>query len=227
MLFDDAQVELLDRRVRDALVILGPELALRVGRHLSAAGLLLEVDPEKALEHARYARHRAARLAEVREALGIAAYAAGDYALARAELRTVRRMTGAPAVIPLLADCERALGRPQEAIALAGVDDVRRLDRDDQIELLLVVAGARIDMGQPDQAVRTLSVPELRVSDDMAAVSSAVLRLWYVYAEALLSAGHRDEALNWFERVASLDDDLTDALERADALRQDTAQSPT
>jgi tetratricopeptide (TPR) repeat protein len=218
-LFDDAQVELLDRRVRDALAILGPELALRVGRHLSAAGLLLDDDPQEALAHARYARQRAARLAEVREALGVAAYVAGDYALARSELRTVRRMTGLPGVLPLLADCERALGRPQEAIELGRAEGFDRLDRDDQLELLMVVAGARLDLGEPAQALRTLAVPELHLSDEAAADRGAVLRLWYVQAEVLLAAERPDEARDWFDRVASLGEDLTDAAERADALR--------
>lgn len=216
-LFDEASVELLDRRVRASLAILGSELALRVGRHLVAAGLLLDDDPDAALEHARYARQRAARLPDVREALGLVAYATGDYVLARAELRTVRRMTGSAALLPLLADCERALGHPEAAIALAAEPAVGRLGRDDQLELLLVVAGARLDLGQPEQALRVLDVPELQVADEQA--SAPVLRLWYVQAEALLAAGRRSDALERFDRVASLDDELTDAAERADAVR--------
>lgn len=215
-LFEAASAGLLDRRVRESLAILGPELAQRVGRHLAAAGLLLEDDPGAAVEHARYARQRAARLPEVREALGVAAYAAGDYALARAELRTVRRMTGSGAMLPLLADCERALGRPAEAIALAKDPAAARLDPADQIELRLVAAGARLDLGEPEQALRLLEVPELAAGDEEA--TGPVLRLWYVRAEALLAAGRRTEALDVFDRIASLDEDLTDAADRADAL---------
>lgn len=216
-LFEAASTDLLDRRVRESLTILGPELAQRVGRHLAAAGLLLEDDPVAAVEHARYARQRAARLPEVREALGVTAYAAGDYALARAELRTVRRMTGSGAVLPLLADCERALDRPAEAIALAKDPAAVRLDRADQIELLLVAAGARLDLGEPEQALRVLEVPELAAGDEEA--TESILRLWYVRAEALLAAGRRTEALDWFDRIASLDEELTDASERTDSLR--------
>ena len=40
-------------------------------------------------------------------------------------------------------------------------------------------------------------------------------RLWYAYADALLAAGRRDEALRWFESVAAIDDDgETDAENR-------------
>jgi hypothetical protein len=221
-LFDDAQPDLLDRRVREALSVLGDELALRVGRHLAAAGLLLDDDPETALEHARYARARAARVAEVREALGVAAYVSGDYTLARAELRTVRRMSGSLATLPLLADCERALGRPLEALALAGTPGVERLDRDDQLELVMVAAGARLDLGEPDQALRLLAVPELAAplgtpggSDEP---SATVLRLHYVHAEALLASGDREGARRAFAQVAVHGDELTDADEREQQL---------
>lgn len=178
----------------------------------------MDDEPEQALAHARYARQRAARLPEVREALGVAAYAAGDFTLARAELRTVRRMTGTIAVLPLLADCERAMGRPEEAIALAKTPGLDRLDPEDRIEMALVVAGARLDLGDSEQALRVLTRPELDLSDERAA-NGPVLRLWYAYAEALLAAGRRDEALDRFERVASLGGDLTDADERVAALR--------
>ena len=56
------------------------KLAARVARHLVAAGLLLDTDPETAYQHTLAARARAARIAVVREACGEAAYAAGHYA---------------------------------------------------------------------------------------------------------------------------------------------------
>ena len=48
--------------------------------HLVAAGGLLDEDPELALQHARTARDRASRIAVVREAVGVAAYHASDFA---------------------------------------------------------------------------------------------------------------------------------------------------
>ena len=41
-----------------------------VARHLVAAGLLVDVEPRRALEHARFARSIAARVGSVREAVG-------------------------------------------------------------------------------------------------------------------------------------------------------------
>lgn len=208
-------MQLLPRGVQRALATLTPDLAELTGRHLAAAGLLIDEDPARALAHARYAKERAARLPEAREALGIAAYASGDFLLARTELRAARRMSGAPELIPLLADCERALGRPDAALELSALPDARRLGRDDRLELAIVTAGARLDLHQAAQAVAVLSLPELGASDADAAASTAILRLWYAYADALDAAGRRDEAADRMARVAELDDQaITDAAER-------------
>lgn len=147
----------------------------------------------------------------VREAVGLAAYAAGDWTTAIAELRTYHRMTGRQTHLAELADCERALGRPERAIDLFRGADRETLDKAGAIELLIVAAGARGDLGQHDAAVAMLQVKELTSEDD----AEWAARLRYAYADALLAAGRRDEAREWFSRAAAVDeDDLTDAAER-------------
>ena len=61
----------------------------------------------------------------------------------------------------IVADCERGMGRPERALELTVSDEARRLDFDGQVEMLIVAAGARTDLGQLDAAVVTLQVPEL------------------------------------------------------------------
>ncbi len=100
----------LDRSVSAQLKGLPEKLALRVARHLAAADLLIDDDPETAYQHTLAARARAARLAVVREAVGEAAYAAGHYAEALAELRAAKRMNGATAYLPIMADCHPRAG---------------------------------------------------------------------------------------------------------------------
>lgn len=191
-------------------------LADRVAGHLVAAGMLVDDDPEAAHAHAREARRLAARVAAVREAAGLTAYAIGNFAEAATELRAVRRMGDNPDVLPVLADCERGLGRPERALALLDDAGVPRLDPAGRVELLIVAAGARRDLGQPEAAVLTLEVPALRSTE----VAEWTPRLWYAYADALAAAGRPDEALTWFDAVAEIDDDeLTDAADRAAALR--------
>lgn len=206
----DADIE-LDRATRSELRSLPESLAERVTQHLLAAGLLLDDDPVRAHQHATYARSLAPRLALVREAAGLTAYRTGDYATALAELRAVRRMTGDPTHLPILADAERGLGRADRALAYAKDPDVAKLDPAARVELAIVVSGARRDRGQYDAAVVGLRGAAL----DSDQQQPWTPRLWYAYADALLAAGRRDEALRWFESVAAIDDEgETDADER-------------
>src|SRR6478735_6147968 len=92
----------LDRSVTAQLKGLPEKLALRVARHLAAAGLLIDTDPTTAYQHTLAARARAARLAVVREACGEAAYAAGEYAEALSELRAAKRMNGTTAYLTIM-----------------------------------------------------------------------------------------------------------------------------
>ncbi|MBL6280414.1 Replicase polyprotein 1ab [Micromonospora fiedleri] len=176
-----------------------------------ATGQLIDEDPEQALAHALAARRLASRISAVREAVGLAAYHAGEWQTAIAELRTYHRMSGLQSHLAVIADCERALGRPERAIDLFRGADQEKLDRAVAIELLIVAAGARGDLGQRDAAVAMLQVREL--TTDTAEPWTARLR--YAYADALLAVGRRAEAREWFSRAAEVDADAeTDAAER-------------
>jgi tetratricopeptide (TPR) repeat protein len=206
-----ADAAALDAEVRRELSSLVPDNARRVGDHLAAAGLLLDDDPKAAYAHASFAKALAGRIGVVREAVGISAYSAGDYGTALAELRAARRITGDASQLPLMADCERALGRPQNALALLQDPQVRKLPKAVQVELSIVCSGARRDMGQAAAAVVALQGPDL----DADSVSPWSPRLWYAYADALLECGRNDEARQWFSAAAAIDDDeQTDAMER-------------
>jgi tetratricopeptide (TPR) repeat protein len=176
-----------------------------------AAGRLIDDDPHAALAHAYAARAHAARIGAVREAVGIAAYLAGEWQIAIAELRAARRMSGTDAHLALLADCERALGRPERALELFRSPEAQRLDTAGRMELLIVAAGARRDLGQDGAALVMLQVPELQTEG----AESWLARLRYSYAEALTAAGRDEEARDWFAMSAEADEDgETDAAER-------------
>jgi hypothetical protein len=153
---EDVDPTLLDGEITRELSTLSKLNADHVAKHLVAAGLALDEDPARALAHAAYAKSLAGRVGVVREALGVTAYHAGEYALSLTELRAARRITGDPSQLPLMADCERALGRPDRALAVAKEPEARQLDRAAQIELAIVCSGARRDLGQPDAAVLLL-----------------------------------------------------------------------
>jgi tetratricopeptide (TPR) repeat protein len=201
--------------IRAELSTLDRATADTVARHLVAAGELLAEDPQAALAHAQAARTRSGRIAAIREAVGIAAYHCGDWAQALSEFRAARRMGSKSQLLPLIADCERGVGRPERAIELARSAEAAQLTGDDADEMRIVAAGARADLGNLDQAMAVLTSPPL----DPTRVGSTPARLFYAYAETLLALGRTDEALQWFLHSAAADTDgVTDAEDRIDEL---------
>ena len=211
----DATIDKLDKDIQDELAQLLRSKATLVAGHLVMAGQNLDEDAELAYRHARTAMKLAPRLAATREAAGLAAYLTGRYSEALADLRTVRRITGTNDHWAVMADCERGLGRPERALAMAAAPEAKTLDKETQIELRMVAAGARLDMEQPEAAVVQLQGADLTP----AKIQPWTARLRYAYAEALLAAEREDEARDWFMRAADADSEgLTDAAERVDEL---------
>ncbi|RZU28481.1 hypothetical protein EV284_5806 [Streptomyces sp. BK022] len=194
---------------------------------------LIDEDPEGAYGYSRVALRLASRVAAVREAAGFAAYATQKYSEALAEFRAARRMTGNTELWPVMADCERGLGRPEKALDMAGAPEVQKLDKAGQVEMRLVAAGARRDMDQLDAAIVTLQSPELASNS----VQPWTARLRYAYADALLAVGREGEAREWFAKAVEADrDGSTDASDRlaeldgvefVDAMDEDDAETET
>lgn len=215
---DDLDLEELDPAIRQSLRSLSRDQAEAVAGHLLMAAELLDDDPALALRHAHAARAAGSRVGVVREAVGIAAYHAGEWAEARTELRTARRITGDPGNLAMIADCERALGRPELAVKVLDDPDAHRLDPDDRAELLIVVASARRDMGRAQAGLLLLEKDGARWLD-RSRPSDAALRVWFVYADLLAEVGRRSEAAEWFRAVARSDrEDLTGVREHAQLL---------
>lgn len=211
----DIEAKQLAPEIRRELSTLDKANADAVARHLVAAGELLDEDPEAALSHARAARARSGRIAAVREAVGIAAYQCGDWSQAIAELRAARRMGSKSPLLPLIADCERGLGRPERALELARGEEAAKLTGDEADEMRIVIAGARADLGQLEQALTVLSTPQL----DPTRTGTIPARLFYAYAETLLALDRGHEALEWFLHAAEADvEGATDAEERVSEL---------
>ena len=113
--------------------------------------------------------------------------------------------------MPLMADCERGLGRPERSLALSTSPEVARLDKAGQVEMAIVASGARRDMGQAHAAALLLEGPELKPSRRQAWSA----RLFYAYAEAQLEAGDVAKAEVWFGHAVDADEmGQTDADER-------------
>ena len=186
-----------------------------VAQHLVMAAVQLEADDlDAALAHAETAVRRAGRVPAAREALGMVAYRRGDFGRALTEFRTVRRLSGSSHLLPLMVDCERALGRHGRALDLAASADAAGLPEGERVELAIVVSGVRRDLGQIDAALLALQVPALRRGP-----GAGMHRLHYAYADALAALGREEEAREWFLRARDGDTDQeTDAVERLEEL---------
>lgn len=199
---DDIHAEALDRSARDRLRTLGRDNADRVARHLVAAGRLIDSDPERAYAHAQAAHRRGGRVDVVREALGLTAYVTGRYAEALRELRAARRLSGVDVHRAIEADCERGLGRPERALALALAPESAALSPVEAVELAIVASGARLDMGDPEAALAVLESREVSSGGDAATVR----RVAAAKGDVLIALGRTDEAAALLE-AASLPPD--------------------
>ena len=214
----------LDPQVRQELRSLSRDNADMVAKHLIMAATLLDENTEKALEHARAAKDRAGRVAVARETNGIAAYHAGEWKEAISELRAARRMQGGPGLIAVLADAERALGRPEKALGVAGAYRPEELDPETRVELAMVVAGAYQDLDRHEEAIVALE-EELDAAD---APDVTKLRVTYAYADALAQAGRTADAIQWFTNANELDtEEVLDAEKRIAELNEGTSEKNT
>jgi tetratricopeptide (TPR) repeat protein len=203
----------LDPQSMAELRTLPGDLADVVARLLVATSLA--TDPQEAFRYAAKARGLAARVGVVRETCAIAAYQAGDWSTALVEFRAARRLTGRSSYLPLMADCERALGRLDRALDIVTGPEAAVTDSQTRVELRIVQSGIRRDQGLADAAVVALQIPELTAGR----ARPEYARLYYAYADALLDAGREAEARDWFGRAAAADvHGETDAAERCEEL---------
>ena len=201
--------------VRAELRGLPHDRAVTVMGHLMAAGELVDDDPQLALRHALAARSRAARFAVVREVTAETAYAAADFPTALSEFRALRRMTGEDDYLPVIADCERALGKRDQALRTIAQAKQSKLSADQQVELVLVEAGVRDELSQRAESARLLRDA---ISTNIGPRQGQA-RLRYAYG-ALLEAEHDVKgAREWFTSAATYDDgEMLDTQERLAAL---------
>ncbi|MFT4231666.1 MAG: hypothetical protein QM606_02665 [Leucobacter sp.] len=205
---DDVQAKDLHPAARNELKTLQVDLQDRVARHLAMVAMLIDDDLELAHQHALSASRRAGRIPVTRETLAITAYRLGDFALALRELRTYRRLSGLDAHAALMVDCERGLGRPEKAIETGLEVDAKQLDTEQRVHLAIAMSGARLDLGQTQQALFELEIPELNPKKAF----SWSPELFAAYAAVLEDLGRETEARTWQEHAdraaAALQDHL-------------------
>lgn len=153
-------------------------------------------------------------LAAGHEVNGLAAYRLGLWRNAAQSLELARQIRVDPALLPVLADCYRAMKR------WSSVDEVWREIRelspshDVMAEGRIVVAGALADQGDLKGAIalmRQAQKPPKKLREHH-------LRQWYVLADLLDRAGDTVGAARLFRDIAAADGEFADVRERLHAL---------
>ncbi|MFY9262013.1 MAG: hypothetical protein WBH82_07160 [Arcanobacterium sp.] len=219
----------LDAGARRRLMSLNKDNSERVARHLAYAGEMMDIDPQIAYQHAKAAYQRAARIDVVREALGLTAYATERYSEALRELRTYRRMSDDYSHVPIEADAERGLGRPEKALRFIEGIPLDRLSAEGKIELALVTSGARAETGD---SAGGLAVLEKILVENLDPILAARVQL--IKADRLEELGREEEAtslrVQWqpvfdsqgnYDMMVDLDDVLDDVVEDGDDVVED------
>lgn len=189
---------------RNELKTLEKQHAEFVALHLAAVAHFIDEDPERAHQHAISAMRRAPRIPVTRETYAITSYITQDFATARRELRTYRRLTGSNVHLALLIDSERALNRPEKGIEEAREANLAELPAEVQVQVAIALSGARLDMGQTQQALFELEIPQL----DPNRAYSWSPELFAAYAAVLEDLGREEEARSWRKRAFAAEDAL-------------------
>jgi tetratricopeptide (TPR) repeat protein len=175
-----------------------------------AAGAYADDDYRTAIRLGEQSKHMALRAATVRELLGLAYYRAGRWQEAARELSAFRRISGTTEQNPVLADCYRAMGKPQRALELCDELAPREVSSAVFYEGQIVAAGALSEMGRIDEAIARLEALDIRPT----VAEGHHVRVWYVLADLLERKGKFTQAREWFEAVEGVDPESTDASER-------------
>lgn len=200
---------MLSKEERERLRGLSKEHAENIGLHILAAFSLEEIDPDRALAHAKWVAHQASRIDFARETLALIAYRRGDYKLALREFKTAQRMNGYLDYLPFIADCERGLGNPKKAVEIAQSDEAKQLTGEAKAEMFLVYAGALADLNMWNQAI------EIAKTLSHAKGLPGEYRMRAAQAEQyfLEESGRSDEAVALDEFIDSLEDRYADVEE--------------
>ena len=148
----------------------------------------------------------------VRELAGLAAYRAGRWREAARHLRALDGLADATEHMPVLMDCERALGRPKKVAELWTELRHRSPDPDVLAEGRIVAAACLGDSGDLDGAISMLA--SAGASKALRNPSDRHIRQWYLLADLYERAGDVPRAREYFDRVLRADPEAYDAAER-------------
>ncbi|MCA1839987.1 MAG: tetratricopeptide repeat protein [Actinomycetota bacterium] len=159
---------------------------------------------------AAQAKDEATRSPRIRELLGLSYYQTERWQDAARELLTYRRLTNRNDQNHVIADCYRALERPDRAIEICSEVVRQEVSEDVWAEVVIVAASAFADKGDLSRALSEMNKADLETNS----VQAHNLRLWYVRADLLERAGKKAQAHELWERVYADDPRYFDVADR-------------
>ena len=206
----------LDPEVSAELVdALGKQRGARLAERLAQASEAL--DRERFQESRRLASaiaKEAPTVAAAHEILGLSHYRLGRYKQAVSALQAAQDLHPEPALLPVIADCQRAQGRWAAVEQVWNEIKASSPSHDVMAEGRIVAAGARADQGDLRGALEVMEPATKRPK----AVREFHLRQWYVLGDLYDRIGDPIAARRWFATVADFDDDYADVSSRLRAL---------
>ena len=133
---------------------------------------------------------------------------------AHKELEAAHQLSDSFDQYPVMADCQRALGRHKQVDALW--EDLRHASPSAEVlaEGRIVVAGSLADRGELSKAIVLLE----GAGADRARPKEHHLRTWYALADLYERVGDVPRAREIFRRIAAHDRDFFDVVERLASL---------
>jgi tetratricopeptide (TPR) repeat protein len=194
---------------------LPPERARRLTERLASAAAALDRERfEEARRMVTPLLKELPRVAAVHEVHGLACYRLGRWKQAAQSLELARQLHPDPSLLPVLADCYRALRRWSDVDAVW--DDIKHASpaHDVMAEGRIVVANALAERGELRAAIALMET----VSQRPKRVRDHHLRQWYVLGDLYDRAGDTLAATNWFGEVARREPGFADVRERLRSL---------
>jgi hypothetical protein len=195
------------------------ELVGAVGKQRGARLAERLAQASEALDRERYQEARrlagaiakeAPDVAAAHEVLGLACYRLGLYKPAVRSLEMALDLHPNPAIMPVVADCYRALGRWSSVERVWR--EIKELSPSHEVlaEGRIVAAGALADQGKLKAAIEVMEPATRRVK----VVREFHLREWYVVADLHDRVGDAVTARRWFTMIADIDPEFADVTQR-------------
>jgi tetratricopeptide (TPR) repeat protein len=194
---------------------LDPQRAARLSERLASASAAL--DRERFDEARRMVAplvRELPQVAAVHEVSALANYRTGRWRQAAQSLELARQLKSDPTLLPVLADCYRALKRWDDVDAVWSEVKAASPQHDVMAEARIVVAGAYADRGDLSAAIALMQPAQ----QPPKRVRAHHLRQWYVLADLYDRAGDTVSATRWFQQIASREPAFADVRDRLRSL---------